>query len=64
MVMYCTSCGSRLHTAEHCPRTWSGSVARLHLRCTYCGGRDHNYEGCPKIRAAHTIKPQDRVLDR
>ena len=46
----CTYCGSGHHPTSHCPSTWGGSSARLHLRCTYCGGRDHNYEACPKIR--------------
>jgi DNA-directed RNA polymerase subunit RPC12/RpoP len=49
--MRCTNCGSEQHPTSHCPDTWSGSSARLHLRCTYCGGRDHNYEACPKIRS-------------
>jgi hypothetical protein len=60
----CTYCGSALHTVNLCPKTYAGSSARVHLRCTYCGGRDHNYEGCPKIRAAHTVKPENRILDK
>lgn len=61
--MRCTYCGSHLHTYANCPKTWGGSVARMHMRCSYCGGKDHNYNGCLKIRAAHTIKPDDIILD-
>jgi hypothetical protein len=30
--MRCSYCGSNRHTVENCPKTWSGSSARLHLR--------------------------------
>lgn len=46
--MRCSYCGSNGHPASHCPKTWGGSAARLHLCCSYCGDRDHNYEGCAK----------------
>ncbi|MGI8395676.1 hypothetical protein ACQZ46_11465 [Agrobacterium salinitolerans] len=51
MRIYCTYCGSQLHTFEACPKTWNGSATRLHLRCAYCGSSKHNYEACPKIRS-------------
>jgi len=46
--MYCGYCGSNLHTVKNCPKTWSGSSNRSHMRCTYCGGTDHNVKACPK----------------
>lgn len=47
--MRCSYCGSNQHNYEHCPKTWGGSAARLHLRCAFCGGGNHNYEACPKL---------------
>ncbi len=46
--MCCSYCGSRAHTIENCPKTWSGSSNRLHMRCSYCGSHEHNVKACPK----------------
>lgn len=49
-LTHCTYCGSTAHPTTHCPKSYAGSVLRLHLRCTYCGSKTHNYEGCPKTQ--------------
>lgn len=59
--MRCGYCGSYEHTIKLCPRTYAGSVARMHLRCTYCGGRDHDVQACPKTHdgnAARAFHPE------
>ncbi len=63
--MRCSYCGSPLHTVAHCPKTWSGSVARRQLCCTYCGAHDHAVAACPKTwsgNAARAWHP-DTVAD-
>ena len=45
--MYCSYCGSNLHTITNCPKTWGGSSNRNNMRCSYCDGRDHNINACP-----------------
>lgn len=63
--MNCTYCGSRLHTKTNCPKTWQGSVNRLHLHCTYCGGKDHNKNACSKRHITVTYKLDDNyILDK
>lgn len=46
--MRCTYCGSNLHTAANCPKTWGGQSRRNAMRCAYCGANDHNINACPK----------------
>lgn len=63
--MRCSYCGAYTHTIVLCPKTWSGSVNRIHLRCTYCGGRDHDIQACPKTwdgNAARTWR-KDTIAD-
>lgn len=62
--MRCTYCGSGFHPTSHCPKTWAGSSARMHLRCTYCGGRDHNYEACARHWGAGMMKGAVVLKDR
>jgi DNA-directed RNA polymerase subunit RPC12/RpoP len=63
--MRCTYCGSGLHTIALCPKTWNGSIARMHLRCSYCGSHQHDVQACPKTyngSAARAWHP-DTVAD-
>lgn len=62
--MHCSYCGSDQHPTSHCPKTWGGSSARLHLRCSYCGGRDHNYEACPKTWGGDKMAGAVVIKDR
>lgn len=46
--MYCSYCGSKLHTIVNCPKTWGGQANRSNMRCSYCGSNKHLIEACPK----------------
>lgn len=63
--MYCTYCGSNLHTIALCPKTWYVSVARSHLRCSYCGAHDHATKACPKTWSGNAARTrhEDTVKD-
>lgn len=45
--MWCSYCGSVMHTIKNCPKTFSGSANRSSMRCSYCGSRKHNISACP-----------------
>lgn len=61
--MRCGYCGSGLHTAANCPKSWGGSARRNAMRCTYCGGRDHTINACPKTAGSSKATDDDRILD-
>lgn len=61
--MRCSYCGSDRHPYSHCPKTWGGTSARLHLRCSYCGRAGHNYEACTKHMGGGKLLGSVRVLD-
>ena len=63
--MRCTYCGSLFHTIAHCPKTWGGSVARMHLRCSYCGATNHDIKACPKTFSGNASRAwhEDTVAD-
>ena len=54
--MRCTYCGSKFHTITNCPKTFGGSISRIHMRCTYCGERTHNIEACPKTYSGSSAR--------
>ena len=59
--MRCTYCDSHQHTEVNCPKTYNGSVNRLHMRCTYCGSYKHNVNACPRTfegNAARAWNPE------
>ena len=66
--MYCSYCGSNKHTIKNCPKTWGGSVNRMHLRCGYCGKVGHSIKACPETfsgsaaRAWHPYKVEDDLI--
>ena len=61
--MACSYCGSALHTATHCPKTWGGYGNRQKMRCSYCGSNNHYRDACPKTVAPHNRKPDRYVRD-
>ena len=63
--MRCTYCGAPTHNIALCPKTWGGSVARVHLRCTYCGAKDHGLKACPKTWNGNAARAwhEDDVAD-
>lgn len=62
--MRCSYCGSDRHPKSHCPKTWGGSSARLHLHCPYCGRAGHNYEACTRHAGGGKLPGAVRILDR
>ncbi len=54
--MRCTYCGSTLHTATNCPKTWGGSANRNNMHCTYCGSKEHNVKACPKTFSGNAAR--------
>jgi len=63
--MRCFYCGSPHHIKKNCPKTWEGSVNRLHMRCSYCGATDHNINACPYTfsGSAQRYWHEDKIKD-
>ena len=60
LIMWCSYCGSNLHTIENCPKTWGGQSNRNKMRCSYCGSNKHNIGGCYKLSNKNE---DDYILD-
>jgi primosomal protein N' len=63
--MYCTFCGSNLHSIKNCPKTWGGQGNRNNMHCSYCGSNKHNINACPKTwnGSSNVAWHQDKIED-